>query len=795
MQPPRRRRKIQLPLLLLLLFAVLPAAVANRDFPCKPPHFNSFPFCNTSLPIADRVRSLISLLTLQEKIKQLSNTAAAVPRLGLPLYEWWSESLHGVAGNGPGVRFNGSISTATVFPQVILSAASFNRTLWRALARAIAIEARAMYNADQAGLTFWAPNINIFRDPRWGRGQETPGEDPMAASVYAVDYVSAFQSQSGWNPNESLFIRGSSRRILGEGGDRGLLMMSACCKHYTAYDLEKWGNFTRYTFDAQVSDQDMEDTFQPPFRSCIKEGGASCLMCSYNQVNGVPSCARGDLLTEIREQWGFEGYVTSDCDAVAIIFEDQKYASSPEDAVADVLKAGMDINCGKYLLNHTESAVKLGKVKEEDIDRALFNLFSVLFRLKLFDGNPAKQQYGELGAGNVCTKEHRQLALEAARQGVVLLKNEGGRLPLRRSNVASMALIGPAGNRTEVLGGGYSGVSCDPKTLLDGLRDYVPSTAFAAGCANTSCVTANGLKEAVRVAGAAEVVVVVAGLNLTEETEDHDRVSLLLPGKQKELVHAIASASKKPLILVLMGGGPLDVSFAKEDSRISAIIWIGYPGEVGGQVLAEALFGDFNPGGRLPVTWYPESFTTVPMNDMNMRANPSRGYPGRTYRFYSGKIVYEYGYGLSYSSYAYKFLSAPSKISLANSSFSEALIDREPASEGHGEVDFLRIDETTPCEDLQFTVKISVANNGEMEGSHAILLFSRSAKSIRGSPKRQLVGFDRAFTAANGVSVIEMLVDPCKHMSSANEKGKLILVLGTHMLVLGDTEHELLICS
>ncbi|XP_020584048.1 probable beta-D-xylosidase 6 [Phalaenopsis equestris] len=771
--------------LLLLLFSVLPTAGARSNYPCKPPHFNSFSFCNTSLPIPDRSRSLISLLTLQEKIQQLSNTAAAVPRLGIPPYEWWSESLHGLAGNGPGVRFNGSISTATVFPQVILSAASFNRTLWRALARAIAVEARSMYNAEQAGLTFWAPNINIFRDPRWGRGQETPGEDPMVASFYAADYVSSFQSQSGWNPNNS-FLTGGRRMVLGElSGDRGLMMLSACCKHHTAYDLEKWKNFTRYTFDAQVSDQDMEDTFQPPFRSCIREGGASCLMCSYNQVNGVPSCARGDLLTEIRQQWGFEGYVTSDCDAVAIIFEDQKYAPSPEDAVADVLKAGMDINCGKYLLNHTESAVKLGKVKEEEIDRALLNLFSVLFRLKLFDGDPAKQKYGELGAGDVCTKEHRQLAVEAVKQGVVLLKNELGFLPLRRSNVASMALIGPAGNRSEVLGGGYSGVPCDPKTLLDGLREFVPDTAFAAGCANTSCVIADGLKEAVQVAQAAEVVVVIVGLNLTEETEDHDRVSLLLPGKQEELVRAVTSASKKPVILVLMGGGPLDVSFAKDDSMIGAIIWIGYPGEVGGQVLAEALFGDFNPGGRLPVTWYPESFTVVPMNDMNMRADPSRDYPGRTYRFYTGTAVYEFGYGLSYSNYTYKFLSAPTRIRLKNSS-TKALMNEE--------IDYLHIDERTPCEDLKFSVKISVANNGDMDGSHAVLLFDRSVARIRGSPRRQLVGFKRVFIAGNGVATVEILVDLCGQMSSANEKGERVLVLGGHILMVHNAEHELDIC-
>ncbi|KAG0476180.1 hypothetical protein HPP92_013021 [Vanilla planifolia] len=775
--------------LLILLVGVLFSAGDCREFPCKPPHFNAFPFCNASLQVADRARSLVSLLKLPEKIKLLSNNASAVPRLGLPAYEWWSESLHGIAGNGPGVRFDGVITAVTVFPQVIVTAASFNRTLWRALARAIAVEARAMYNVGQAGLTFWAPNINIFRDPRWGRGQETPGEDPMVASLYAFDYVSAFQSQIGWNWESSLSGSRRRRRALKEsGGEQGLMMLSACCKHHTAYDLEKWSNFTRYTFDAKVSEQDMEDTYQPPFRACIEEGGASCLMCSYNQINGVPSCARGDLLRKIKEDWGFHGYVTSDCDAVAIIFENQKYASSPEDAVADVLKAGMDINCGTYLLRHTELAVKLRKVKEMEIDLALFNLYSVLLRLRFFDGDPAKQPYGELGPGDVCTKDHRELALEAARQGLVLLKNEGGFLPLIRSNVTSIALIGPAGNRTEVLGGGYSGIPCDPKTLLGGLRDYLPNTSFASGCVNTSCVAADGLDEAVRVASVAEVVVVVAGLNLTEETEDHDRVSLLLPGKQEDLIHAVASVSKKPLILVLMGGGPLDVSFAKEDSRIAGIIWIGYPGEVGGQVLAEVLFGDFNPGSRLPMTWYPESFTAVPMNDMSMRPDPSRDYPGRTYRFYSGVSVYEYGYGLSYSTYSYKFLSAPSKIKLEGS-LSEAFMDGEPPCE------YLHIDKITSCENLAFTVKIAVVNNGDMDGSHAMLLYSRSATSVPGFPKKQLVGFDRVFTTAHGTTTVEVTVDPCKHMSTADEQGRRILMQGAHHLMLGDEEHVVLVCS
>ncbi|KAJ0970111.1 hypothetical protein J5N97_022988 [Dioscorea zingiberensis] len=683
------------------------------------------------------------------------------PHLGLPPYQWWSESLHGIAINGPGVSFNGSVHSATSFPQVLLSAAAFNRTLWRTVAAAIAVEARAMYNLHQAGLTFWAPNINVFRDPRWGRGQETPGEDPFLVSTYSVEYVRGFQGE--------------------DDADGGSMMLSACCKHYTAYDLEKWHNFSRYTFNAMVTEQDMEDTYQPPFRSCIEDGKASCLMCSYNQVNGVPACARRDLLDKARGEWGFRGYVTSDCDAVAIIYEDQKYAKSPEDAVADVLKAGMDINCGTYLLRHTESAVKMGKVKEEDIDRALFNLFSVQLQLGLFDGDPEKQRFGRLGTHDVCTEEHRQLALEAVRQGIVLLKNEGNFLPLQKGKVNSLAIIGPAADDTEILGGDYTGFACNPKSLYKGLQAYVERTRFASGCLDVPCNLTVGFEEAVQVAREADFVVVVAGLNLTEETEDLDgcSLSLLLPGKQMDLVNAMQKAH---LMFHLL-----------KDPKIASILWIGYPGETGGQAVAEALFGEFNPGWRaITVTWYPESFTDVPMNDMNMRANASRGYPGRTYRFYTGEVVYAFGYGLSYSNYSYEIISAPHRISLSESS-TERLIARKPPSLIKDGLDYLHIDEVSSCMALKFAIQVLVVNHGPMDGDHSILLFSRSSTNIKGAPQRQLIGFERVHTTANRATKVEIFVDPCKHLSIANEQGKRVLPLGVHVLELEELEHFLLI--
>ncbi|RDY11291.1 putative beta-D-xylosidase 6, partial [Mucuna pruriens] len=768
--------------MLLLIFLVgFEVSTSSSNYACKFPQQSRYSFCDTSLSTAIRARSLISLLTLPEKILLLSNNASAVPRLGIPAYQWWSESLHGIALNGPGVSFNGSVSSATDFPQVILSAASFNRSLWFWTAAAIAREARAMFNVGQAGLTFWAPNINLFRDPRWGRGQETPGEDPMLASAYAVEFVKGLQRLPGIQDDED---------------DHDALMVSACCKHFTAYDLDMWRQFARYNFNAVVSQQDLEDTYQPPFRGCIQQGKASCLMCSYNEVNGVPACASEELLGLARDKWGFQGiggfeyrYITSDCDAVATVYEYQKYAKSREDAVADVLKAGMDINCGTFMLRHTESAIEQGKVKEEDIDRALLNLFSVQLRLGLFDGDPMKGQFGKLGPKDVCTPEHKTLALEAARQGIVLLKNDKKFLPLNRDIGASLAVIGPMAT-TIKLGGGYSGIPCTSISLYEGLREFAERISFAFGCPDVPCDSDDGFAEAINTAKQADFVIIVAGLDTTQETEDHDRVSLLLPGKQMDLVSSVADASKNPVILVLTGGGPLDVSFAEENQLIASILWVGYPGEAGGKALAEIIFGEFNPAGRLPMTWYPEEFTNVPMNDMNMRADPSRGYPGRTYRFYTGSRVYGFGHGLSYTNFSYNFLSAPTKISLSriikDGSRKRLLYQAEKEIYG---ADYVPVKDLQNCNSLSFSVHISVMNLGDLDGSHVIMLFSRGPKVAEGSPESQLVGFSRLHTISNKSTETSILVYPCEHLSFADEQGKRILPLGPHTLSLGDVQH------
>ncbi|MFQ6628628.1 hypothetical protein Gotur_006609, partial [Gossypium turneri] len=553
---------IHLTSLLLIL-----AESTQPPFSCdiSDPRTKSYPFCKTTLPITQRVQDLVSRLTLDEKISQLVNSASSIPRLGIPAYQWWSEALHGVAYSlrvTQGIRFNGTIQSATSFPQVILTAASFD---------AVGIEARAIYNSGQAmGMTFWAPNINIYRDPRWGRGQETPGEDPLVSGKYAVSFVRGIQGDSF------------------EGGKLGQhLQASACCKHFTAYDLDNWKGVKRYVFNAKVSLQDLADTYQPPFQSCIQQGKASGIMCAYNRVNGVPNCADYNLLSKTaRGQWGFNGYITSDCDAVAIIHEDQGYAKLPEDAVADVLKA-------------------------------------------------VKQPYGTIGSDKICSQEHRNLALEAARNGIVLLKNTDKLLPLSKTKTTSLAVIGPNANSAKTLVGNYAGPPCKPVTPLQGLQSYVKDTRFHQGCNAVNC-SSSFIAQSVKIAKGADHV-------------------------QQNLISRIARVAKNPVILVLLSGGPVDISFAKNDQHIGSILWAGYPGEAGGRALAEIIFGDHNPGGRLPVTWYPQSYVNVPMTDMRMRPEPSSSYPGRTYRFYQGPKVFEFGYGLSYSNYTYEILPVTQK--------------------------------------------------------------------------------------------------------------------------------------
>ncbi|XP_055835054.1 probable beta-D-xylosidase 7 [Solanum dulcamara] len=619
-------------------------------------------------------------------------------------------------------------------------------------------------------LKYQGPNINIFRDPRWGRGQETPGEDPMVVGKYGVAYVRGLQGDSF------------------EGGKLkdGHLQTSACCKHFIAQDMDTWNNFSRYSFDAQVLKQDLTDSYEPPFKSCVEQGKANIVSVGENPVNGIPNCANFDLLTATaRGKWGLQGYIVSDCDAVAIMYTHQGYATEPEDAVAASLRAGMDVNCGSHLRKYTKSVLEKQKVQESDIDRALHNLFSVRMRLGLFNGDPRKLEYGDISAAAVCSQEHRALALEAARNGIVLLKNSDRLLPLSKMKTISLAVIGPKANDSEVLLGNYEGYPCKNVTLLQGFQGYVENTTYHPDCDFTNCTSA-AIDEAVDTAKKADYVVLVMGLDQTLEREKLDRTELRLPGMQEKLITAIAEASSKPVILVLMCGGPVDVSFAKDKQNIGGILWVGYPGEGGAAALAQIIFGEHNPGGKLPVTWYPKEFNKVPMNDMRMRPESSSGYPGRTYRFYNGPKVFEFGYGLSYTNYSYSFAS----VSKNQLHFKNPKVNK--ATENSSALN-IAVSDVGPevCNNAMITVKVAVKNQGEMAGKHPVLLFLRHSNTVDEVPRKTLIGFKSVNLEAGANTHVTFDVKPCEHFTRANRDGTLVIDEGKHFLLVGDQEYPI----
>ncbi|XVE93503.1 hypothetical protein REPUB_Repub01dG0198200 [Reevesia pubescens] len=769
--------KIQVSLALCLSIFLVGSCYAQQ-FACdkNDPNTSQFPFCDTSLSYEVRAKDLVSRLTLQEKVQQLVNKASGISRLGVPAYEWWSEALHGVSNVGPGTRFNATVPGATSFPAVILSAASFNATLWFKMGQVVSTEARAMYNVGLAGLTYWSPNVNVFRDPRWGRGQETPGEDPLVVSRYAVNYVRGLQEVDG-EANST--------------NDK--LKVSSCCKHYTAYDVDNWKGVDRFHFDAKVTKQDLEDTYQPPFKSCVEEGHVSSVMCSYNRVNGIPTCADPDLLQGIvRGQWALDGYIVSDCDSIQVYYNAIHYTATPEDAVALALKAGLNMNCGDYLGKYTVNAVNLKKVDESIVDQALIYNYIVLMRLGFFDGNPKLLPFGNLGPSDVCTDDNQLLALDAAKQGVVLLDNNGA-LPLSQTSTKNLAVIGPNANATTVMISNYAGIPCRYTSPLQGLQKYISVVTYEAGCSDVKCSNDTLIQPAVQAAAKADAVVVVVGLDQTIEAEGLDRVNLTLPGYQEKLVTDVANAAKGTVILVVMAAGPIDISFAKNVKKIGGILWIGYPGQAGGEAVAQVIFGDSNPAGRSPFTWYPQEYADqVSMTDMNMRANTTANFPGRTYRFYTGKSIYEFGHGLSYTSFSKFITSAPSAIliqSMPNNILSSQSIPKPYAYSNGEAIDVSSVN----CNNLKFNLVIGVKNNGPKNGDHVVLLFWKppSSGGVTGTPNVQLVGFERLEVKRGKTQNVTMSLDVCKELTLVDAEGNRKLVIGQHTLFAGSTsEHQ-----
>ncbi|KAF8394645.1 hypothetical protein HHK36_020861 [Tetracentron sinense] len=756
-------------LFLVLLCVSQHTGEARPPFACDPRNgqTRNLPFCRASLPIPDRVRDFIGRLTLQEKIRLLVNNAAPVPRLGIKGYEWWSEALHGVSNVGPGAKFGGSFPGATSFPQVITTAASFNASLWEEIGRVVSDEARAMYNGGMAGLTYWSPNVNIFRDPRWGRGQETPGEDPVVAGKYAASYVRGLQ-----------------------GNDGNRLKVAACCKHYTAYDLDNWNGVDRFHFNARVSKQDLEDTFDVPFRTCVVEGKVASVMCSYNQVNGIPTCADPNLLRNTIRDISFRiatllGFftitnTTRQHPKKQLRTPLKQASSSPHHKLYTRIMC-LDLDCGPFLALHTEEAIRKGKLSVAEVNAALVNTVTVQVRLGMFDGEPSAQPFGHLGPRDVCTPAHQQLALEAARQGIVLLKNRGPSLPLSKFRHRTVAVIGPNSDVTVTMIGNYAGVACGYTTPLQGIGRYV-RTIHKPGCTNVACNGDQLFGAAVDAARQADATVLVMGLDQSIEAEFRDRVGLLMPGHQQELVSRVAMASRGPTVLVIMSGGPIDVSFAKNDPRIAAILWVGYPGQAGGTAIADVLFGTSNPGGKLPMTWYPQDYLAkVPMTTMGMRSDPSRGYPGRTYRFYKGPVVYPFGHGMSYTNFVYTIVKAPTIVAVpldGRHTFRNSTISGKAIRVTHAK-----------CNGLSLGVHVNVRNTGSKDGSHTVLVFS-APPAGHCAPHKQLVAFDKVNVAAGSQQRVRINIHVCKYLSVVDKSGIRRIPMGEHSLHIDDLRHS-----
>ncbi|KAJ4835776.1 hypothetical protein Tsubulata_049596 [Turnera subulata] len=704
---------------------------SNFTFVCDPKRYSrlgldmkKFPFCDKSLPYDVRASDLVKQMTLSEKVLQLGNTNRGVARLGLPKYEWWSEALHGVSNVGPGTFFDDLVPGSTSFPTVITSAASFNESLWKTIGQAVSTEARAMYNLGRAGLTYWSPNINVVRDPRWGRAIETPGEDPFVVGKYAANYVRGLQDVEGTEDFKDLNSRP--------------LKVSSCCKHYAAYDVDNWKGVVRETFDARVREQDMVETFLRPFEMCIKEGDVSSIMCSYNRVNGIPTCADPKLLNQtIRGVWDLHGYV--------------------------------------------EASVQQGKVREADIDKSLKYLYVVLMRLGFFDGSP---QYTSLGKKDICTEENIELAREAAREGTVLLKNVDQTLPLDADKIKTLAVIGPHANATAAMIGNYAGVPCKIVSPLEALSAY-GEVDYKVGCADMRCRDDSLISPAMQAAKKADATIIVAGIDLSIEAESRDRVDLLLPGFQTQLINQVAGAAKGPVILVLFSAGGLDVSFAKNNPKIGAILWAGFPGEKGGPAIADVIFGKYNPGGRLPLTWHEASYTEMlPMTSMSLRPVDSKGYPGRTYKFFNGSTVYPFGYGLSYTKFNYVLKSAVRSTHIKLNKFQHCYDIKYSDESYTPSCPSVRIDDMECKGKIKFEVEVQ--NVGDRDGSDVLIVYSKPPEGIADTYIKQVVDFRRVFVPAGGSKKVKFVLNVCNSLRVVDYNAYSVLPSGGHTIVIGD---------
>jgi len=869
------RTRVLFRVVLCLVILALPAFAQDQSP-------QSLPYMNPALPVDERVKDLVSRMTLEEKVQQMRDHSPAIPRLGVPKYDWWNEGLHGVAFAG----------YATNFPQVIGMAATWDTDMVHTMAQTISTEARAKYNEAMRnnqhemffGLTFWAPNINIFRDPRWGRGQETYGEDPFLTGSMALAFVSGMQ-----------------------GDDPKYFRVVSTPKHYAVHSGPEP---LRHGFNVDVSPHDLEDTYLPAFRAAVTGAHAQSVMCAYNAIDGAPACANTMLLqNHLRDAWKFDGYVVSDCGAVADVNTGHHYAKDMAQAAADSVKAGTDVECG-YMQGQAfpalVEAVQQKLISEAEIDTALSRLFRARFKLGMFDP-PSSYVYGQIPFSEVNSPEHRQLSLKAARESMVLLKNANHALPLKEG-IGTIAVIGPTAELVQSLQGNYNGPPPSPvypldgiekrfatskvvyaqgSTLVEGLAMPIEHTALhpakgegygltgeyfsspdlsgtpvltrtdrnvnfnwdkvvpvdglqrnnysvrwtgtftppAAGDYKLgvrinycyACENSEGFKlylddkllvsnsanektpergtvldadvkfantkphtirleylhgtgsagidlswqapaavlldEAVKTAKQADVIVATVGLSPSLEGEEMpvnlagfsggDRTSIELPASQEDLLKALGKTGK-PLIVVLQNGSALAVNWSQ--AHANAILEAWYPGEEGGTAIADTLAGDNNPAGRLPLTFY-SSLSQVPkFEDYSMK--------DRTYKYFTGKPLYGFGYGLSYATFAYSNLKAPAEVKAGDSA----------------------------------TVTVDVKNTGSVAGDEVVELYLTQPKGFE-TPLRKLAGFKRVHLGPGESQTVRLTVGP-RPLGQVNEKGDRVILPGEYTVSIGGAQPQ-----
>ncbi len=679
-----------------------------------------------------RAKELVEEMTLEEKVSQTIHSAAAIPRLGIKAYNWWNEGLHGVARAG----------VATVFPQAIGLAATFDEDLLFEVADVISTEARAKFHMQQKfndtdiykGLTFWAPNVNIFRDPRWGRGHETFGEDPYLTSRMGVR-----------------FIRGM------QGDDENYLKVAACAKHFAVHSGPE---AERHSFDAAVTKQDMFETYLPAFEACVKEGNVETVMGAYNRTNGEPCCGSRTLLKDIlRTAWGFEGHVTSDCWAVRDFHEHHGVTGSALESVALAMENGCDLNCGSLFLYLTE-AVNQGLVSEERLNEAVENLMVTRLKLGMFE-EPDAVPFNRITYEDNDTGEHRELNFKASRKSFVLLKNEGNMLPLDKSRLKTIGIIGPNSNNRKALIGNYEGTASRYYTVSEGIQDYLGDEVrimVSEGChLFKSRVSGLGqendrLSEVRGVCEASDVIIACMGLDSGLEGEEGDegneygsgdKPDLSLPGLQQQVLEEIYK-SGKPVVLVLLSGSALAVTWA--DAHIPAIVEGWYPGAEGGRALAAVLFGGYAPEGKLPVTFYRSTEELPAFTDYAMK--------GRTYRYMKQAALYPFGYGLSYTDFSVSGISvSQSRISKGGS----------------------------------LIIKAVLKNVGSMKGAETLQIYVKSCAP--GTPNAQLKAFVKEELKPGEAKELSVTLTD-KAFALRDERGDLVLEAGAYNVYVGTQQPD-----